>query len=370
MPTTPKIQAKSGISLIPRRQTLSRIIHRFLEMMDDQKIPTKNIIITGGGSFPRIHADYQARIEAIYDAVILKEFNLDHEDQILLRTVNDDCRHGLTDKFYDISRILEIYLPRYKDKGDVQSSQTYAKPLEGEQILSWEEITDLFVNESLPYIRKRISQTCLEENTSILPIPEDGEIADLEMADGEWLVNQASNEGIALQAVLNYNVTDLRRIQMPRFQYISKAMGPLREITEIVPTSRIATMRFVTCGANALFAYFRVPRDDETDIEAIDLFSSYQNFRGALGSHRENAMSILTRLNNGKPAYKDLLNLARRYRGLHYWGLETLIRQTIPLLKMMFEAKESREEVVTWLRSSGVLDSYQKHKRFYVKMDS
>lgn len=353
----------------PRRQMLARVIFSLLEKLKERGISTKNLIVGGGSGFNHITSEYEKEVKEIANAVLVTKFNFSHSDLILLRTVNNDSRHGLTDRYHDASRILEICLPRFKDKGTDAVGQSYAEPLKGEHILTWDQITELFVNEPVAYIRKRITQLCIDENTSILPLPEDNETSDLEFADGEWLINQGSTEGIALQAVLNYLPSDLRKTDIPRFQYISRALAPLREITELTPVSKTPTMKFITGGANALFSYMRIVREDETDIEAIDLFGSFQNFRGSIGSHRETALSVQVRLNNGKPAYRDLLNLARRYRGLHYWGLETLARQVVPLMKPMYESEASREETVNWLLSCGVLEAYQKHKRFYVKND-
>lgn len=356
------------VSSIPRRQTFARFVTAFLFRLEQSKIGLRNLIVGGNGSHPRIGEHHEREIQAIYTEMVTVDFQLSHEDLVLMRAVKDDCRLGVTDRFYEACRILDVLLPRFKDRPEGTTDVPFAAPLEGEPILSWEQITEMFVNENPAYIRKRISQICLEENTSILPLPEGMEIDDLETCEGLWLVNQNSNEGVVLSAALNYNQAELRAANMPRFTYIARAMGALREITETVPSSRNQTMQYVTGAGNALFTYFTTQREDETDIEAIDLFGNYRNFRTNLGWHRESAVSIITRLNNGKPAYKDLLNLAKRYRGIHYWGLEALIRQTVPLMKGMFEAPESREEVIKWLKNCGVLESYQKHKRFHVKM--
>lgn len=356
-------------SVFPRRATFSRFVVAFGQEMEKENIPFRNLIIQGRpGSHASIHDNYAGPIANIYENLVNKVFQFEHEDLILMRAVKDDSRNGLTDKFNEICRVLEILLPRYKDRGDATSDRAYAEPLIGDPVLSLEEVVRLFLNENPSYIRRRISEVCQVENPSIPPQPEQNEIQDLEMVDGEWLVAQNSTEGIALTAAMNYTPAELRSANIPRFSYISRAMPSLREIADTT-SSKNNVMNYVNGAGNAFFVYLNNVQEDESDIEALDLFGMYRNLRVTLNVYRTTAKSILIRLNNGKPAYRDLLNLVTQYRGTLFWGLEPLVRQTIPVMRTMFESPECQREVIRWLKNSGVLESYQKHKRFHFRHD-
>lgn len=365
--STKQIAADVVTSPYPRRQVLSKFMLSFNERLKANKI-VPNQVISSQGSSIRIHHSAHDTVKAAYEDTV-KAFNLSHDDLILFRAVNDDTRYGVTDETYDLTRIIDLFLPRFKDRSDSPQEVSFASPLKEEKIVTTEEAVAMFLDETQGYIRRRISQVLIEENKSLLPVFEPVEQQDLEEADGEWLINQSSGESLALQAAVNYSPAELRKANMPRFTYLSKALEPLTLVADTTPASKTPLMVFLTQGSNALFAYMRTPRQDDSDIEAIDLNGTYRNLRNNLGFFRENALSILTRIRNGKPAYRDLLNLARRYRGLHHWGVEALIRLTVPLLKPMFDAPESRKHVVEWLIASGVIESYQKHKRFYLKRD-
>lgn len=352
----------------PRDFIFSQLLQRMLDAFDANGIPTRNVVAGVGTKNARIMDTYVDKVNELYKKIVREEFGFSYDDLLLMRAVKDDVRLGVTDRLYEMCGILDVLLPRYNartQEADAAHVQAHAVPLAGDPVMTLEQIVEMFINENGAYQRKTFGKVCLEMNTSILPRPTDEEIADLESAEGTWIIKQESTEGAALQAALNYSPSELKDANMPRFTYIASAMAPLREIADNSPRAKNNALAYVTGAANALYIYLAIQRGDDSDIEAGMLFSKYRNFRTNIGWHRDQAVSVLTRLSNGKPAYKDLINMSKRYYGIHFWGLDTLLRVTIPMLKPMYDCPKTRPEVIKWFDSCGVLEVYQQHKKFH-----
>lgn len=298
---------------LPTRQLLAELMLYFEQDLRENSIPIKNLLVKTS-NFYKVQPQHEKKVREIFESV-LRDTKFYGNDPAILRAFLDDTRHGVVGHLQDICQILDVLVPRHRDIARSHPADMYVQPLEGDPVLTADQVVAMLITEPSEYIRRRIQWVCQRDNPSIPDQPTDEQIKDMEMAEGTWMVTQTSNEGIALSAALNYSPTEVRDTEIPRFAYISKALAPLREMTMITPNGNSPVMKFVCGAANALLRYMQSnangesPQRQDSIAEAIDLFNSCHYFRHSLGSHREMASSVILRLNNGKPAYIDLTNL-------------------------------------------------------------
>lgn len=349
------------------RIRLAHILKTVKQEIERKGIDLRTCVTTKGDRTVIRDQNDERVIREIMDSAV-GDLNLDEQELVLLRATNDDNQYSISGDIYEVGKILDWYLPRYKDMAG--SDHIVTRLPEG-VVCSVSEATEMLLNEPTAYTRKLIYFAMTITSELSADLPSNKELEDLESRELEWLSNQNSQEEVILKASLNFSATRLREADdHPRLRYIAKQLPVVRAISELNHHSDVPMVRFVVSMANVLFTAMSDDGntlDVESMMEISDLFSACRNFRSSIAANRDMALSVLRRINNGKPAYQDMVSVIRKHRGATNWGFDITLRRIVPCLKTLCESEDTRQAIEECLYSTGVLNSYKQHKGFTLK---
>ena len=360
------------------RVTLARVVQYFEEDLIAKGLPIKNLTVGKNGHY-KIVSQHEEAVREIYEDIVGTVFdaNVNGEPELdysVFRAYLDDSRHGVTGQLQAVMQILDILVPRHREVAKTPD-EYHVVPFDRDVVFTTNEATQSFLQENSDYIRRKIQSVCQRTNLSIPELGTPEELADMRRAEEDWLFGNNQEESFNIAKALNVPQKELQKLDLgPRFSYIARVLPAIQEISKTTPNGSNPAMLFVTGAGNVLMRFMgstatkELNTNDPKEGEVIDLFNACHYFRHSLGHHREMATSILLRINNGKPAYTDIINLVSRYRGLHMWGLENLVRRLVPIMGEMYNNSYCRDEVVSWLDSCEILHRYQENKKFYFKI--
>lgn len=299
------------------------------------------------------------------------------EEQVYLRTLNDQQRYSLGDDLMHIGLLLNELLPRFKDL-EAKERQSYkeVEKLPPKTVISPEDLVYNHLRfEDPAYIRRLITTTVLSADYYMKHSQLSEEtVEQMEFISAEWLLKDTKIDQEILKILSMVDSSgksaELQGTDEPRYKYVRELMPSLIALSSFKRSEQTQFAKFVFILPSVLtwalgnYSSNMVPADEDP---LMDVLEATMTFTRSLQANADKAARIRQMFHHGFPVYKELLDLVRSQSQLMSWSLESIIYRLANNLKALLENRENSEPMVRFLLSTGILTTYAKHKDTYIE---